>query len=744
MVIGISNNQGFCGSLTRYVVGAGLATLAYLVGGPALATIGSIGYMWMTSSNNRRALEGVERVAVRDRELMNTPPSLEAVERDELGNYEVMTAPSTMEDVERVVSVRDLMLINLTLDLEGVESDVLRDYEVMDVLFNIEPDRISEVPVGDREEVIRLASSLITQGMGAHERGSLIEAVAKVPVDDRKQVLRLASSLITQGMGAQERGSLIEGVARVPVDDRKQVIALVSPLITQDMNGWQIRELIGAVTGRTFALFKTCVEIPVSDREEVIRLASSLITQGMGAHERGSLIEAVAKVPASDREQLIALVSPLITQDMTLKERSLLIGAVLEIPVSDREEVIRLASFLITQGMGANERGSLIEAVAKVPASDREQVIALVSPLISQDMTARDIEYLIEAIARVPVSDREEVIRLASRFIAQNILDSRDAVRFFAQMEVGRGQFCDLAILLTQDIPRDNFNDKRLICRALWTIGPVERAERAQRALDQIPQDLLNGLENEEMPLRIATILETPLHQLIPPLRARMAELFEAGHNAVDVHHDGRDASTRKAVELLQKRQGQLSEEVISNGVKEFKQFLNAFENSDLKAKAQQALEGQDPQEVWPPLLKNNNTHAIDGGRLLISGEELIARLWLYANQHPEKENCQISMIKALADSIEEGKRVCPPGQTQRLVVGVLQGRLEGANVDKVEAPTITLNQSVAAFLSENQTCPSRAQLMTNAEVFLNTNPLVNREAFLGEINYFANSMGMH
>jgi hypothetical protein len=547
MVTGISNNQGFCGLLTRCVVGAGLTMLAYQVGGPALAAIGTIGYLWVSSSDNKRVLKGVEKVALQDRD-----------EQD-------------MEHWQRIGRIEAVV--------------------------------IDKAPVGDREEVMRLAFPLITQDMNhvqiIHRIGAVAEAVAEVPIKDREEVIRLASPFITQDIGDWEIIGLFKAVAEVPIKDREEVIRLASPFITQDMNGWDIIDL-----------FKAVAEVPIEDREEVIRSVSRLFA------------------PPCHYSSCTWVVA------------------------------------------------SEIRSLAQMP-------------------------------------------------------------------EVERGPFVDFALLLTQNIPRDNFYDMRLIWGALWH-SDIERTDRAQRALRQIPQDILHGLAHEEIAQRIVTILETPLNQPIPPLRAAMAELFEAGHNAVDVHHDRRDANTRKAVESLQKRQGQLSEEVISNAIKEFKQFLNAYGDSDLKAKAQQALDGQNREELWPPLL-NNNTHAIDGGRLRISGEELIARLWLFVDQYPEKEkeNCQISMIRALADSIVDGQRVCPPGQTQRLVVGVLQGRLEGADVDKVEMTTLTLNQNVAAFLSENQTCTSRDQLIANAEAFLNIHPLVNREAFLQEINSYANNMAI-
>ncbi len=73
---------------------------------------------------------------------------------------------------------------------------------------------------------------------------------------------------------------------------------------------------------------------------------------------------------------------------------------------------------------------------------------------------------------------------------------------------------------------------------------------------------------------------------------------------------------------------------------------------------------------------------------LSISGEEVIGRLWIFASKltGSEETNAKESMVSGLKDSYDEfmGK-VCNPGKVQRLVVGVLQGRLPGVNIELME-----------------------------------------------------------
>jgi hypothetical protein len=336
---------------------------------------------------------------------------------------------------------------------------------------------------------------------------------------------------------------------------------------------------------------------------------------------------------------------------------------------------------------------------------DCEQIDRILTNLITPEMPHFAQGLIINAVVHTNATDRELVFAQASRLITQDM----------SGIEKGS------IITSVRDSPAD------------------ERAARVQRALDQIPQDIENGLANGDLVLRMGTILQTPLDEAIPPLNADMNELAAQGQNRVNVHHGTRDAKTREAIELLQEQQGPLVQKDIDAAVEEFEKFLNDSKDLDLKAKAQQALGGKGANESWPPLLNDHSLHAIDYGRLQISGEELIARLWIFANEHAERDNCRYAMIKALSDSIEGGVRICPPGQAQHLVTGVLQGRIVGVDVDGVRPK---LNEVVNRFLQSNQNCESRALLLSNAEEFLTNNPdLVNRDAFLNEINIFADSL---
>ncbi len=440
-----------------------------------------------------------------------------------------------------------------------------------------------------------------------------------------------------------------------------------------------------------------------NNREQIAAQASGLMIPDMDDRTRNAIIETVARIPVNERGQVIGLVSryPQMCNTTNILQ---IISDIARIPANEREQVTHLVSRLIRPHMLSMSISAIFTEAASIPVNGREQVTHLVSRLIHPQMHGIGISFIIRSVASIPANEREQVINLVSRLIHPQM-------------------------------------DSLQICLIIGTVANAgnERAGRMQRVLHQI-QDLANGLENEAILHRMLVILETPLNQPIPPFCAGMAELAAQGHNAIDVHHGSRDAKTREAIELLRKHQGLLNPTRISAAVEEFKQYLNAYAgDSAIKNTAQQALHGPPENEDWAPLL-NNAIYTIDNGRLSISGEELIARLWIFANEQSEKkeqENCRFGIIKALSDSIEHGRRVCPPGQTQRQIVAVLQGRLKGVNVDGVRKTT---NELVAGLIVENKGA-GRAQLIQAAGVFLDRNPDVDRDAFMIELNEYMRLM---
>jgi hypothetical protein len=133
---------------------------------------------------------------------------------------------------------------------------------------------------------------------------------------------------------------------------------------------------------------------------------------------------------------------------------------------------------------------------------------------------------------------------------------------------------------------------------------------------------------------------------------------------------------------------------------------------------------------------------------LEISGKEVIGRLWIFLSDlvEPDRTNAKIGMISALKNSYDDvGIRVCDQGKTQRLLLRVLQGRLEGVNIELTEGMQIPTTQAIRMFFSIEayQHIQQLEPLLEAARRFCDENTLIaDRVDFLREIRKYAEKSG--
>jgi hypothetical protein len=125
-----------------------------------------------------------------------------------------------------------------------------------------------------------------------------------------------------------------------------------------------------------------------------------------------------------------------------------------------------------------------------------------------------------------------------------------------------------------------------------------------------------------------------------------------------------------------------------------------------------------------------------------LTGKELIGRLWAFISgcDGTNQDECKKGMLTALSTSFEGENLVCNQGKTQRLLIAVLQGRLEGVQIDDL-APVLTPDQAVRLFFEDErrQGIENREELLREANRFLEENPIVHRESFMAKLEEFLN-----
>jgi hypothetical protein len=228
---------------------------------------------------------------------------------------------------------------------------------------------------------------------------------------------------------------------------------------------------------------------------------------------------------------------------------------------------------------------------------------------------------------------------------------------------------------------------------------------------------------------------------IFPALNNLVYENFhldlEAAEEGIDVHNGQRDDKTRSALELLWRHNSSLSGEQIEKSYQDFLKYFDTLPESEEKSKAHRALmvEKKANEGAFGPLVGGED-FSVNG--FCLTGKELVGRLWNFVSQCEEKEQLQAKtgMINALAKSFEEAFRVCNQGKTQRLLVAVLQGRLQGVNIDDV-APVLSPDQVLDLFFKSDGRrglIKKKEELLVEAENFLQLNPNVERASFMAKL----------
>jgi hypothetical protein len=555
-------------------------------------------------------------------------------------------------------------------------------------------------------------------------------AVIAVRLDPQGlQDVRPLSELLFHG----EWEALVSRIA----DAVEQFFKAIVQLITEswDWFSFKVISLLPEQVGMWLDPAKAfCIKLKLRMSEAEVKPFYDVI-KDMRETDQSSVIEKLSAIPDPEKEQLVRSIPSFISDYYSSYQKTLIIDSLVAIPAAERESVIRNALPLINPAMDSWNKISVIEAIALVQAVERESVIRNALLLINPAMDNEDRSSIIETIARIPAAERESVIRNALLLIIPAMDSAKKASIIGTICAIPAAERESVTALAQRVITNEmsGFEIQNIV-RAITNIPIENRATVIERALP--------GIRAARWAFQMIWEIENRARE-IPNERRDFIRRMEQG---VDVHDGNRDPQLRAALELFHAHQGALTEDEILAAQDEFIAYLaEAPITQEVRTLAHDALlKERGIDEVFGPLIDEIG-FSIYG--LRVKGAELIGRLWIYVSnlQGADQTNAKSSMISALRKSYNDwGGRVCNPGKTHRLVIGVLQGRLAGVNVDDV-AMQVTVAQAIEMFFSvrANQEIDNLAQLLAAANQFCDNNPAAPREDFMREIHAYAQQQEM-
>jgi hypothetical protein len=379
------------------------------------------------------------------------------------------------------------------------------------------------------------------------------------------------------------------------------------------------------------------------------------LSGGLGPDEKIHLIRATAEIDESKLTKEFVSAISTIAVEMTFQQKIKLIEAMKDVNIESYGNIILAINQLSTEFPGAipaDEKVRVVTIIGKIIPTNYENFMVAVNGL-STGMNLRNKLDVMSDVSKIGSADYGIALALGTQI----------------QSLVHRGAAIDRFSYL---LPAERaLTTARALLFARW-IG--DAGERGQRMLQ---------------------VMETRLNDDVPAFGAEFAGAIPYA-TGVNVHVGDRDKKTERAYDLLLTLWDPTPAEI-----EHYSAALIAYVRASGNAKAIRALTGE-----------GRTTHDF-GGLLQAENERVktrLAHLWRFVTESVtaiapgEVELAKQSIVNALADAVEinrdrEGRPVlnedgthkthlvCNPGKYQRIATAVLQGRLQGVQIDATPIP---------------------------------------------------------
>jgi hypothetical protein len=538
-------------------------------------------------------------------------------------------------------------------------------------------DELIQIPAVERDSCVKLNNLLLPPNSGYSE--CVLKEIRLIPSAEREPLVKLIFKYAKKLLAADgdHAADIIGLMHQIPLAEREDLVMLA----TNPANA-----LIDPRREYTYHVLRELSLAKVDERESLVRLirnqAKLLISDDRGNTAR--ILHELAQVQIDERESLVRLVREHAIQFISddRKNAAAILHELAQVPLAEREPLVRFIIEHSADLVSVNRfnMANVFEQLRQIPEAERTPIVRLIADPPTRLITEGrvDVFYTLLHLRQIPEQERTPIVRLITAPETRLVSDERCEAGYLLQKlyQMPEDERATIARLITDPATRliqvDRNDSGRVLSYIVDSIPHGQRYTRLARAFL-----FLRGQQMDRN--RFRSIIERDLTTPIPPEGAGMMAMgdmenpYEAG---INVHDGDRDARTADALKVLWESQGALSDEVIDMNYREFRDYLETQKES-VKADVMRVLDSQVSSE-WGGLLKGRVTTA----GLDTTGQELLARFWLFAKTGDEQENKKSAIITALKNSIDHGAVVCNPGKLQRLATFVLQGYLRGVNID--------------------------------------------------------------
>jgi hypothetical protein len=332
------------------------------------------------------------------------------------------------------------------------------------------------------------------------------------------------------------------------------------------------------------------------------------------------------------------------------RQQTVLIDALGQLPREHVADVVEIARMICNPNDNVYQIKRVIESVAKVPAIHRRALVDVATRFGKYfDWESHQVGILLDLLNSMPFDEVADISKTT-----QELTDS------YAEVTVHQVKRVVLELLKIRSVQRGPF---AATVQRWFGFKQLDNVNQIADVLGKMVVIPLDELETTIMRSveRMAARHEVTFKDQIQILENEMLGSAQAAASmASDVHSSDRDKRTREAVQKLN---------LIDMSPSEAPKYVEVC-----RAYVQKKLGSTDT-------LDRLLSAEFEYQDIVINGRDFVARLWHFAETVTDADDAKLSLVSALVDA----KHSCNNGKVQRLVIGVLQGRLPGVEIDKLD-----------------------------------------------------------
>ena len=255
-------------------------------------------------------------------------------------------------------------------------------------------EKLSQIPQGERSDVLKHALTVIQKGVDSGDICAIIETIGKIPQDQRDDVIKHALTIINKSGCYSNVSRTIWMISEIPPDQRRDVLEHVLPIIPKAVTSENIYEII-----------ETIRQIPQGERNEVLKYALTILPFQMPVN-RGNMAYYTRYGHESPT-------SPIIPEGVTSRDICAIIETIGKIPQGERSDVLKHALTVIQKGVDSGDICAIIETIGKITPDQRSDVVKHALTIINKSGCYSDVSHTIWIISKTPPDQRNAVLTAA-------------------------------------------------------------------------------------------------------------------------------------------------------------------------------------------------------------------------------------------------------------------------------------------------------------------------------------------